>query len=248
MWSFGALCDEFCVAVRLHLKLDLDPTRETILHFFEQIRRAEPRLSRLRRRDDGCIVLDEPDEGEGRRYVRLDPGALKFGAYDATESQVLSKLGKRVLTLAPAQLSLSDLDYDYLEVMFSFDLEYRGNHDALIAETFFAGNPLLAAIEETENGVIECQPLFGVRLDPECESQAYIEIKGRTSTYEVRTGDYETSPITLSLTLRRYWAGQPSEDLLPVFRDLLQTSDRIAQDRVVPLVVQPLAAAIASRR
>src|SRR5262245_49342669 len=120
MWSFGALCDEFSVAARLFLKLDLDPTRETILHFFEQIRRAEPRLTRFRRRDDGGLVLDEDDSsGEGRRYVRLDPGALKFGAFDPNEAQVVSKLGKRVLTLAPVQLSLSDLDYDYIEVVFS---------------------------------------------------------------------------------------------------------------------------------
>lgn len=249
MWSFSALCDEFSVATRLFLKLDLDPTRETILHFFEQIRRAEPRLNRFRRRDDSGLVLDDEDGGgDGRRFVRLDPGALKFGAFDPAEAQVISKLGKRVLTLAPAQLSLSDLDYDYLELVFSFDLEYRGNHDALIAETFFAGHPLLAAVEETESGVIECQPQFGVRLDANCESQAYVEIKGRTSTYEVRSGEYEASPLTVSLTVRRYWTGQSSEELIPVFRDLLSMADRLAQDRIVPTVVQPLAAAIASRR
>jgi len=249
MWSFGALCDEFCVAARLYLKLELDPSRETLLHFFEQLRRAEPKLSRFRRRDDGSLVLDEGEvETEGRRYVRLDPGALKFGAYDPPESQVVSKLGKRVLTLAPVQLSLSELDFDYMEVLYSFDLEYRGNHDALLAETLFAGNPLLAALEETEGGVLECQPLLGVRLDANCELQAYIELKGRTSTYEIRTGEFEGSPLTVSLTVRRYWAGQTCEELIPIFRELLATGERLAQERVVPLIVQPLAAAIASRR
>ena len=58
MWSFGAFCDEFYVNTRLYLKLDLAPSRETVLHFMEQIRRAFPRLTRLRRRDDDGLVLD----------------------------------------------------------------------------------------------------------------------------------------------------------------------------------------------
>lgn len=248
MWSFAALCDEFCVSARLCLKLELEPSRETLLHFFEQVRRVEPKLARFRRRDDGGVTLDEADEGDARRFVRLDSGSLRVGVYDSAEPGIFTKLAKRVLTLAPPQLSLSDLDYDYLEVVFAFDLEYRGNHDALIAETFFSGNPLLTALEPGATGVIECQPMFGVRLDPECESQAYVEIKGRSSTFEVRRGEYENSPLTVTLTVRRYWTGQSSDDLIPAFRELTAIAERIAQEQVVPAVVQPLAAAIASSR
>ncbi|MBP9025811.1 MAG: hypothetical protein KBH81_06665, partial [Phycisphaerae bacterium] len=79
MWIFGTFCDEFCVATRLYLKLDLAPSRETLLHFCEQIRRAFPSMTRFRRRADGAVVLDEEERAQsGRRYLRIGTNALRF--------------------------------------------------------------------------------------------------------------------------------------------------------------------------
>src|SRR5262245_21943170 len=123
MWSLGAFCDEFSVTTRLFLKLDMDPSREAILHYFEQLRRGFPRLGRLRRREDGALLLDEESaEGEGRRYVRIDAAALKFGFYSPPTAEAYHAFAEAVLQQAPYQLSLSDLDYDQLEVVLAFDL------------------------------------------------------------------------------------------------------------------------------
>jgi hypothetical protein len=249
MWSFAALCDEFCVSARLFLKLGLDPSRETVLHLFEQIRRAYPRMSRLRRREDGGLVLeDEGDEERGRRYVRIDSNALKFGIYGPSNQRSVQRFGELIFTQAPPQLSLSDLDYDYLDVVFAFDLEYRGNHDELVADTLLPDHPLLRVLTSDGQRVIDCQPFFGVALGGECDRQVYFEIKGRTSTYEVRSGEFEPAPLSVHLTARRYWGFGDPHALVEVFNDLLATGEQYAADRVVPLVIKPLAAAIASRR
>lgn len=249
MWSFAAFCDEFYVNTRLYLKLELDPSRESLLHFFEQVRRSYPRLSRMRQRDDGGLILDEEgQDNEERRFLRVDPGALKFGYYSPPSADATLNYAEKILGQAPYQLSLSDLDYDYIEVIYGFDLEYRGNHDELVAETLFADHPLVNALSGDGQRMIDCQPFFGVTLSEDCDKQLYVEVKGRTSTYELRTGEFESSPLSVYLTVRRYWNAAASKDLFEVYRDLLLTGQRFANDRVVPHVVQPLASAIASRR
>src|SRR5262245_37352944 len=239
MWSFSALCDEFCVTSRLLLKLELAPSRETVLHFFEQTRRAFPRLTRLRRRDDGSLLLDEDAPDGPRRFLRLDSDALRFGIYQPESAADVSGYAARVLDAAPAHLSLSEIDFDYFETIFSFDLEFRGNHDDLIAETFFANHPLMRVLHSDNTRVIECQPALGVALDATCDQQLYLELRGRTSTYEVRTDEFENAPLTVSLTARRYWS-PGGGDLTAVQNEQIALAARICEERVLPQVVQPL--------
>lgn len=249
MWSFGAFCDEFYINSRLFLKLELDSSRETLLHLFEQLRRVYPRLSRLRRREDGGLVLDEErQDGDVRRYLRIDPAALRFGCYGAPDLATVAAYAERVLNLAPAHLSLSDLDLDYMETVYAFDLEYRGNHDELVAETLFADHPLMRVLSGDGEKPLDCQPFFGVSISEQCDQQIYLEIKGRTATYEVRTGEFESSPLSVYLTVRRYWGFGEQGDLAAQHRQLLAIGEKYATERVLPAVVQPLAAAIASRR
>lgn len=247
MWSFGAFCDRFCVSTRLHFKLELLPSRETALHFFEQLRRSYPKLERLRRREGG-VAIDEEDGGEGgRRVVKLDSHALKFAIFDADGKPAVTTFAARVLSAAPAQLSLSELDFDYMEIAFLFDLEFRGNHDDLIGDTFFADHPLSRVLSVGGARLIECQPIIGVALSEDCNMQAFLELRGRTTTAEFRTGEFEPAPLTVGLIVRRYDTPRMSE-LTAAHAEMLSMAESLATERVVPLVVQPLAAAIASRQ
>ncbi len=249
MWSFQALCDEFSVNTRLFLKLDLAPSRETTLHFFERIRRAFPTLTRLRRRDDGGLTLDDEDaDGRGRRFLRLDSGAIRMGVSCPRDGDAVVGFGELVLAQAPAHLSLSELDYDYMDVVFNFDLEYRGNHDELIAEVLFAGHPLIRALTSDGERMIDCQPFFGVTMSATCDTQVYVEVRGRTSTYEIRHEEYEPNALSVQVTARRYWGVGGLPPALEVFRELVALAERYAEERVLPSVIKPLAAAIASRR
>lgn len=248
MDSFRAVCDEFYVSSRLFLKLELDPSRETILHFFDRIRREFPAMSKLRRRDDGALILDEGDGAEGgRRFLRLDADSLRFGYHSPPELSDVQALAACVLDQAPPHLGLSDLDLDHMEVVFNFDLEYRGNHDELVAETLFGDHPLFAGLGGGPHSIIDCQPFIGVSLTPDCDTQAYIEVRSRTSTYEVRSGEFEQNVLTVYATLRRYWGFSTDRDLVEVHGELLTLAEQFASTRVVPHVVQPLALAIAGR-
>ena len=69
MSSFRAICDEFYITARLFLKLELNPSRETILHFFDRItqcahiscRNDERIICIQMRRNTACIRADRRD-------------------------------------------------------------------------------------------------------------------------------------------------------------------------------------------
>lgn len=247
--ELGAMCDEFYVSSRLYLKLDLKLDRETVLHFFDRIHKEYPELSKLRRQGSHGLVLEEEPDGRGsRRWLRLDEKSLRFGQYAPPDTQSVQRFGDLILTQAPYHLSFSDLDYDHLEVIYGFDLEYNGNHDQLVAETLMGGQTSAAFLFSDEAvHVIDAQPYFGIALTPQCDLQAYVEVKSRTTTFEVRNTTFEGEPISVFLTARKYWGLDGHTPLAETFAKLCEVADELATDKVVPNFVNPLAAAIASR-
>lgn len=247
--DLGAVCDEFYVSCRLFLKLEMKLERDTVLNFFDRIRKEYPSLRKLRRLDGGSLMVEEDSaDSDSRRWIRLDPDSLRFGNFSPQDSDEIRGFGKLIFTQAPYYLSFSDIDFDHLELVYGFDLEYRGNHDQLVAETLLSdqvGGGLLFGEEAAH--IIEAQPYFGIALTPECDLQAYVEIKSRTSTFEVRSDAYETQPISVFLTLRKYWGVESPPSLIDAMGRLIDEADELAAQRVVPAYVNPLAAAIASR-
>ncbi len=249
-FPFGGVCDEFQISTRLFLKLDLTLERETVLHFFDSVKREFPQMRKLRRREDEALILEEDYSEEGeRRWLRLEAGTLRFGLSNPRSMEEVRRFGEVVLEMAPAHLTLGELDYDHLEVVFGFDLEYRGNHDQLVADTLLADHPLVSLLsDERARPVIDCQPFVGVALTEECDLQAYIDIKSRTTTYEVRTGQFEPQSLSVYLTLRKYWGFADVPSLVVSHVELLEKAEELATEKVVPNIVHPLAQAIASQR
>ena len=247
--ELGAVCDEFFVSCRMHLKLDLGLERETVLHFFDRIRKEFPGLKKMRRRDDSAIVLEEESDDHGsRRWIRLDPRSLRFGFVAPPNLDEARRFGELIHTQAPFHLTLGDLDFDHMEVMYGFDLHYRGNHDQLVAETLMGDGPASGFLTgEHVKHIVDAQPQWGVALTPDCDLQAYIEVRSRTSTFEIRRESFETQPITVLLTLRKYWGVDPPATSVDALGRLFDTINEIATEHVVPNFVNPLAAAIASR-
>lgn len=248
--GLGAVCSDFYINSRLFLKLDMALERETVLHFFDRLRKQYPSLTKLRRRGDGCVLLEEDDgtKRDSHRWVRLDPRSLRFGHYSPEDTDQVRQFGDLIFTQAPYHLSFSDIDFDHLELVYGFDLEYRGNHDQLVAETFWGeqtGTGLLFGPEASH--IIDAQPYFGIALTPSCDLQAYVEVKSRTTTYEVRNDTYENQPISVLFTMRKYWGVQESPSLAEALGTLFDKADELASQTIVPTFVNPLAAAIASR-
>jgi hypothetical protein len=231
----------------LFLKLEINLDRESVLHFFDRIRKEYPTMRKLRHRD-AMIGLEDDSEERSRRWVRMDPTSLRFGHFAPGDLQEVQRLGSVILTQAPYYLTLSDLLYDHLEVVYGFDLHYRGNHDQLVAETFWSDQATTGFLfNERSTHVIDAQPYFGIALSKQCDLQAYVEVKSRTATFEVRSGNYENEPISVFLTVRKYWGMDGASSLNDAMSSLFEVADELATEKIVPNFVNPLAAAIASR-
>src|ERR1700752_4696945 len=50
MNSYASLCDDFGVSTYLHGKLEMPSSRETVLHFFEAVQKAAPKMSEFDKR------------------------------------------------------------------------------------------------------------------------------------------------------------------------------------------------------
>jgi hypothetical protein len=235
------------VAVRLNLKLELTYARETVLHFFDQVRKAFPQMSALHRHEDEALMLDEGRDRESYRWLRLEKECIRFGHFNPESMDEVHRLAEFILEHAPYHLSISEIDLDSLEVTYGFDLEYDGNHDEIVADALLSDHPL-GGLLDAGVAPIEFQPNFGITLDSDCSEQAYFEVKARTSAYSVRTGEFDKEPLSIYVIVRKYWGYGPIDGLQTQYTKLSATTEELADAKAIELLLNPLAKAIASRR
>jgi len=86
-----------------------------------------------------------------------------------------------------------------------------------------------------------------VALSEDCRLQARIDVVTRTSSYQVRTGDFSEDVISVYLIVRRFWGDRPKETLEAIFQQLTEKAEALAERYIVPRVLRPISSAIASR-
>lgn len=244
---YVAVCDDFYINMRLGSQMALPHGRETILHFFEQIQRGFPGMTRFRKSDNGEINLEEERSQPSYRWLSLESKRLCSGHMNPSTVEEAMKLHKTVLTIAPHQLGLSPLEIDYLDVLFGFDLTFSGNHDEIIAESLLADSPLSCLAEEAGARPVDFQPTVTVSLSEDCRLQARIDIVTRTNSYQVRTGDYSDDVISVYMILRRYWGDRPKQPMEEMIVEMAERADGLCNSYIVPRVLKPISSAIASR-
>ncbi|WP_428939287.1 hypothetical protein [Fontivita pretiosa] len=244
---YGSFCEDFYINMRLGSQLALPHQRDTVLHFFEQVQKAFPNMTRFRKSEDGELNLEEDRGRQSYRWISLESRRLSSGHVNPATVAEAMQLHRLLLALAPHQLGISPVEIDYLDVLFGFDLEFSGNHDEIIAESLLADSPLTCLTEEPGARAVDFQPTVTVALSEDCRLQARIDIVTRTNSYQVRTGDYADDVISVYLILRRYWGDRPRMSLETLLMEMADRADALCSSHIVPKVVKPISAAIASR-
>ncbi|MCC6580168.1 MAG: hypothetical protein IT440_06970 [Phycisphaeraceae bacterium] len=244
--SFGALCNDFYVNQKLMLKMDLPSDRETILHLFDRVRKAQPSMNRFRRYE-GELALESSRKEPEYRWLAMRHNNIRTGHVNPDSMTDGYLLHRQVLEAAPFHLTISPLDVDYLELLFGFDLECAANHDEVVSDAFYADSPLgeLTRIRDTKT--LDIQPILGVSLSDKGEMQAYFEVKTRRRDRRGGSKRYRDEPISVLLTLRRYGPIDRIEDLVTTFDELTRRAEQLATEALVPHVLTPIARQITSR-
>lgn len=244
---YSSFCDDFYVNVRLGSQMALPNHRETVLHFFEQAQKAFPNMTRFRKSDNGELNLEEDRSRGNYRWISLEARRLSAGHVNPASIDEAMKLHTLMLDMAPHHLGISQVEVDYLDVLFGFDLEFTGNHDEVIAESLLADSPLACICEEPGARAVDIQPTITVSLSEDCRLQARIDIVTRTNSYQVRTGEYSNDVISVYLVLRRYWGERPKTSMDQLAVEMAHRADGLCTRLVVPRILKPISTAIASR-
>ncbi len=244
--DFRSVADDFFVNLSLQTTLSLPDSRDTILHFFEAVQKEFPGMTSFFQRDTGEYVLEGDREGGNYQWMELQNHRLSVGYFNPDNVSQAYRLHRWILDRSVYFLGVSGLDVECLDVLFGFNLDFNGNRDAIVADALLAGSPLGALTAVSDVKPIECEPSMVIALDEECYLQARLSLETRSSSYMVRTGQYDDEPISTYFTVRRY----PQPGVLLNFQESFVRQCQICEDLtrklIIPSILEPLAAAIAS--
>lgn len=240
--------DDFFVNLNLQTVLELPTGRETVLGFFEVVQKEFPAMANFYYRDSGAFMLEGERDSGSYPWLEIHKNRLSSGCFNPPEVEEAYRQHRWVLERGKYYLGLSGLDLECLDVVFGFNLDFHGNRDSIIAQALLDGSPLSSLTGEPGARTLECEPSVVVSLDEACCLQARISVETRSSSFQVRTGQYENEPITIYLTVRRYPGNGGAVCLEESVVQQCQECEDLARRVVIPQVIQPIVAAIAAAR
>lgn len=240
------IADDFFVNLNLQTTLQLPDSRETILHFCDAVQKQFAEMATFYQRDSGEFVLESDRESGNYQWLEIHSNRLCAGAFNPATMQEACDLHRWLLDRSVYFLGIGNLDVNAIDVVLGFNLDYRGNRDAVVAEALLASSPLMLLTAEQGARAVECEPNIVVSLDEECYLQARLAIETRGSSYQVRTGRYEDEPISVYFTVRQYPAAAKVLDFKDSFDRQCELAEEMAERMIVPQVVNPIVAVIAA--
>ncbi len=244
--DFSGLADDFFVNLNLQTTLALPNSRESLLHFCEAVQKEFPSMTAFYQRESGDFVLEGDRESGSYRWMELSAHRLSAGYFNPPELAKAQRLHTWLLDRSVYFLGVSPLDIDALDVLMGFNMDYRGNRDAIVAQALFSGAPLSSLLSEGSEKCVECEPSVVIALDEDCYLQARLSLETRSNSYQVRTGNYDDEPISIYFTIRRYARPGHLIEMKQAFADQVEMCEDLVARQVIPQVLNPIASAIAS--
>jgi hypothetical protein len=248
MNPYNSLCDDFGVYIYVNTKMPLPAGRETVLHFFDQLRKTYPQMIDFESRESGEFVLEEDREQGSYRWVTLEQRRFCAGYVNPPELENADAFHENLLEVAPFHLDFNPLDCEALDVLFAFDFLFSGNHDEVVAEALGTNTTLDSLVQLPGSRVINYEPSLMLALDEQCRLQCRLSLETRTNAYQVRTGQFPEAPISVYFTVRQYWGRQPFKEFVESYKNQRRVLQDLVDTHIIPAVVRPLAQTIAAKQ
>lgn len=247
MVDIRSLTDDFYINMNLNTEMDLPSGRDTVLHFFEQVRKRYPKMRNFYSRDRNEFVLEEDKDGGSYRWTSVEPKRILSGYVNPSSFDDAIEQHRFVLDQIPYALSISPLDCESLNAMYGFDFTYSGNHNQLVADALGLPPALERMVQGSDNRIIGFEPAIQCSLDDECRTQFRLSIETRTSAYHVRTGEFPEEQLSVYLTVRRFGSLDESETYVTAFERLHDQAVGLLEQYVIGNILEPLKQAITIR-
>jgi len=244
MNPYSSLADDFYVNMNLSTEMELPSTRETVLHFFEQMQKKHPEMRNFYSRDKRDFVLEEDKDSGSYRWCNVEPKRVCSGFVNPESVETAFEQHRHALEIAPYALSISALDCEALDLLLGFDFSYRGNHNQLIAEALGVCPALDRIANFPGTTIINNEPNITFALDEDCRLQCRLSIESRTNAYQIRTGEYQEEQLSVYITARQYGSLPSGQTYVETLERLHEVSREILDNYVIDAVLQPLARTI----
>jgi hypothetical protein len=242
---YHSFCDDYYVNMNLNTEMELPQSRETVLHFFEQVKKTYPGMKNFYSRERGEFVLEEDKDQGNYRWASIENRRISSGYVNPTSVEEAMKQHAYVLDLIPYTLSVSPLDCESLNVMYGFDYTYRGNHNQLLVDALGVQPAFEKLTEIPGASILANEPSIQFALDEECRTQCRLSIETRTSAYQVRMKEFPEEQLSVYFTARRYGSLEGDETFITAMKKLADTCREVIDGYVVENVLRPLQQAIA---
>jgi hypothetical protein len=231
--------------MNLNTEMDLPQSRETVLHYFEQIQKQFPSMRNFYGRERGEYVLEEDKDGGNYRWMTIESRRICSGYVNPETLVAALRQHEAALEIAPYALTVSPLDCESLNVMMGFDFTYRGNHNELLVEALGVC-PALERMADTPGAIVlGSEPSLQLALDDDCRIQCRLSFETRTGAYHVRTGEFPEDQLSVYFTARRYGSLDPGETYISAMKHLSEVCVELVDNYVVDAILKPLKRTIA---
>ncbi len=246
--SYAALCDEFYINLRVGTLMKLATDRATVVSFFERMQRLYPQMTNFHQESrHGESSIEENREGNSYRWLSLEPNRLSCGFLNPSAAQDAYKYNATVLDTVPYYLAISPVDMDYLDVLWGFDFQCKGNHHELIAEALLGDSPMGKLMETPNARGINFELSGIVSLNDDARLHARVWVEPRTTPNQVRSGEYPEEMFSLYVILRQWSGGKRLPELKELHHSLVEQGEQFIDERVVGNFLSPIRQAIARR-
>jgi len=240
MTSYSSYSDDFYSTVALSTEMDLPSNRETVIHYFEQLRKFYPEMANFYGRDDGEYVLEGDKDSGHYRWSAVESRRISSGYVNPASLEAATEQHTHIMESIPHLLSASPLDCESMTVMFGFDFMYQGNHHQLIADAL----DLVPAFGSLSNiggaRLVGYEPMIQFALDDDCRTQFRLSIEPRTNAFQIRTGEYLEDQLSVYLAVRRFGSLELGGSLLTTMLQLIDQAQNILDQHVVEQILIPL--------
>ncbi len=245
MNKYSSICDDIHVNLHLNTEMDLPQSRESVLHFFEQVQKRFGSMTNFYARERGEFCLEEDKEGGQHRWVSVEPRRLSSGWVNPPSIENAIDQHKSILELMPYALTISHLDCESLNFAMGFHYNYRGNQNELLAEALGIVPALERMSEFPGASILGYEPSIQLALDDECRTQCRLEFETRNNAYQVRTGEFAEDQLSVYLIVRRFDSLRSDEEFASELTRLAKICVDMVDTYVVENVLIPLQQTIA---
>jgi hypothetical protein len=246
--SYAAFCDESYVNLRLGTLMKLPTDRNTLVSFFERMQRLYPEMLNFHQDGrHGEASVEESRDANSYRWLCVEPQRLSSGYLNPPEVQDAYKFNSSVLETVPYYMAVSQVDLDYLDVLWGFDFQYKGNHHELIAEALLGESPIGRMMDAPGARGINFELSGIVALSEDARLHARVWVEPRTTPTHVRSGEYPEDMLSLYVIVRQWSGGKRRPDLGALHAALIEQGEKFIEERVLDTFVTPIREGIARR-